>query len=244
LKPRPVKGLRRAAALQNRAGHCPLVHIGAGGNGNIRFVSTLPSTCHPGGKIMAARKTTAAVAWTWSAIFTGVIASLVVQILLTMLGLGVGLLSISAATASSAPFGVSWAAFLWWVASGVFASFVGGVFAAMHSPSQSENMRIGHAVASWAVATVLIVAAAGLTAGGAATMAGNLVGPTSTTAANIQALSRPAAGGAVNQAQLEQARKQFGVAMFASFFALLLGAGAAYLGGASEDDLEDWLKGR
>jgi hypothetical protein len=193
---------------------------------------------------MAARKTTATVAWTWSAIFTGVIASLVVQILLTMLGLGVGLLSVSAATASSAPFGVSWAAFLWWAASGIFAAFVGGTFAAMHSPSQSENVRIGHAVASWAVATVLVVGAAALTAGGAATMAGAMAGPGSATAANIQALTRPAPGVTVSQQQLEQARRQFGAAMFASFFALLLGAGAAFLGGAAEDDMEDWLKGR
>ncbi len=56
---------------------------------------------------MAPRKTTATVAWTWSAIFTGVIASLVVQILLTMLGLGVGLLSISSTTASNSALGVS-----------------------------------------------------------------------------------------------------------------------------------------
>lgn len=188
---------------------------------------------------MAPRKTTATVAWTWSAIFTGVIASLVVQILLTMLGLGVGLLSISSATASNAPLGVSWAAFLWWVASGIFASFVGGTFAAMHSPSQSENQRVGHAVASWAVATVLVVGAAALTAGGAATMASNLAGPTSSAAANIRALSQPAQGTTVTPQQLEQARKQFGAAMFASFFALLLGAGAAYLGGKAEDELPD-----
>lgn len=191
---------------------------------------------------MAPRRTTATVAWTWSAIFTGVIASLVVQILLVMLGLGVGLLSVSSTTVSTSPFGVSWAAFLWWVASGIFSSFIGGIFAAMHSPSQSENMRIGHAVASWAVATVLVVAAAGLTAGSAATVAGNLSGPAG---AQIQSLTRPTGQGqALSGPQLEQARKQFGAVMFASFFALLLGAGAAYLGGASEDDLEDWLKGR
>jgi hypothetical protein len=190
---------------------------------------------------MAPRKTTATVAWTWSAIFTGVIASLVVQILLTMLGLGVGLLSVSSTTVSTSPLGVSWAAFLWWAASGIFAAFVGGVFAAMHSPSQSENMRIGHAIASWAVATVLVVAAAGMTAGGAATVAGNLSGPAG---AQIQSLTRPAQAQTMSPAQTEQARRQFGVAMFASFFALLLGAGAAYLGGASEDDLDDWLRGR
>ena len=40
------------------------------------------------------------VSWTWSAVLAGVFASLVVQIILIMLGLGVGLLTVSAATAT------------------------------------------------------------------------------------------------------------------------------------------------
>jgi hypothetical protein len=193
---------------------------------------------------MAARKTTAAVAWTWSAIFSGVIASLVVQILLTMLGLGVGLLTLDTSTAASAPFGVSWAAFLWWAATGIFSSFVGGTFAAMHSPSQNENVRIGHAVASWAVTLVIIAAAASLSAGGAANIASNLAGPGSMTSTRLQVLSRPAGTGTAPTAQqLEQARKQFAAGMFASVFALLLGAGAAYLGGKAEDELPAWVRG-
>jgi hypothetical protein len=52
--------------------------------------------------------------WTWSAVLAGVFASLVVQILLTMLGFGIGLLVIDLPTAQSAPAGASWAAFVWW----------------------------------------------------------------------------------------------------------------------------------
>jgi hypothetical protein len=37
---------------------------------------------------------------------------LVVQVLLTMLGLGIGLMSLDTSTAASAPLGVSWGAFL------------------------------------------------------------------------------------------------------------------------------------
>ena len=62
----------------------------------------------------------------WSAIVAGVVASLVVQILLVMLGVGVGLISIDSSSASTAPVGVSWAAFLWWALAGIVAAFIGG----------------------------------------------------------------------------------------------------------------------
>ena len=55
--------------------------------------------------------------WTWSAVLAGVFASLVVQILLTMLGFGIGLLAIDVPTAQSAPAGAGWAAFVWWAVS-------------------------------------------------------------------------------------------------------------------------------
>lgn len=45
---------------------------------------------------MPNRATTDTASWTWSSVMAGVIASLVVQVMLTMLGLGIGLLSIEA----------------------------------------------------------------------------------------------------------------------------------------------------
>ena len=60
--------------------------------------------------------------WTWSAVLAGVFASLVVQILLTMLGFGIGLLAIDVPTAQSAPAGAGWAAFVWWAVSGIIAA--------------------------------------------------------------------------------------------------------------------------
>jgi hypothetical protein len=47
------------------------------------------------------------------AVLAGVFASLIVQILLTMLGFGIGLLAIDVPTASSAPASAGWAALLW-----------------------------------------------------------------------------------------------------------------------------------
>jgi hypothetical protein len=177
--------------------------------------------------------------WTWSAVLAGVFASLVVQILLTMLGFGIGLLAIDIPTASSAPAGAGWAAFVWWAVSGIIAAFVGGAVAAANSPDQTGLGRVGHALAAWSVATVVVVAASALMPAAATSMASNLVGPSYAASARVAALSgvppgRETVGSTVRsptQAQIEEARKHFAYVMFASFCALLLGAGAAYAAG-------------
>jgi hypothetical protein len=179
--------------------------------------------------------------WTWSAVLAGVFASLVVQILLTMLGFGVGLLAIDVPTAQSAPAAAGWAAFVWWAVSGIIAAFIGGAVAAANSPDQTGLGRVGHALGAWAVATVVVVAASAMIPASATSVASNLVGPSYTASARMAALSgTPSRGETVGstarsatQAQMEEARRHFAYVMFASFCALLLGAGAAYAAGIS-----------
>src|SRR3954465_1320106 len=115
--------------------------------------------------------------WGSAAVLAGVFASLVVQILLTMLGFGIGLLAIDIPTASSAPAGAGWAAFVWWAVSGIIAAFVGGAVAAANSPDQTGLGRVGHALAAWSVATVVVVAATAMIPASATSVASNLVGP-------------------------------------------------------------------
>lgn len=177
-------------------------------------------------------------AWTWSPVLAGVFASLVVQILLTMLGFGIGLLAIDTPTAASAPASAGWPAFVWWAVSGIIAAFVGGAIAAANSPDQSGLGRVGHALGAWAVATVIVVAAAAMIPASAASIAGNLAGPSYAANARIAYYlnnpTRETVGGASRpgtQAQMEEARKHLAYAMLASFCALLLGAGAAYAAG-------------
>ncbi|TKV77720.1 hypothetical protein FDV58_29375 [Bradyrhizobium elkanii] len=177
-------------------------------------------------------------AWTWSPVLAGVFASLVVQILLTMLGFGIGLLAIDAPTAASAPASAGWPAFVWWAVSGIIAAFIGGAIAAANSPDQSGLGRVGHALGAWAVATVIVVAAAAMIPVSAASIAGNLAGPSyaanariayysnNPTRETVGSTSRPG-----TQAQMEEARKHLAYTMLASFCALLLGAGAAYAAG-------------
>ena len=79
--------------------------------------------------------------WTWSAVLAGVIASLIVQVLLTMLGLGIGLIAVDIPTAATAPVKTGSAAALWWWASGIFAAFVGGAVAGAYALTQRVNIR-------------------------------------------------------------------------------------------------------
>jgi hypothetical protein len=193
---------------------------------------------------MASRTTSVSFfGWTWSAVLAGVFTSLVIQILLTMLGFGIGLLTVDIPTASSAPAVAGWSAFVWWAVSGIVAAFIGGAVAAANSPDQTGLGRVGHALASWAMATVLVVTATALTAGSATNIASNLAGPASAANARVAYYANPsnyrpretvgASTQAPTQAQLDDARKHFAYVMFASFCALLLGAGAAYAAGAA-----------
>jgi hypothetical protein len=175
------------------------------------------------------------VAYNWPAIIAGVVASFVVQILLTMLGIGVGLLTLGAPAAGSEPLGVGWVAFLWWAISGIVAAFVGGWIAGAASTAASGR---ANGLAAWALATVIVAATAALTAG-TTSIAGNLAGPTAISTARLDALSREARAPATarqqrpptGQPQVDVARKAVAWGMLASFAALLIGAAAAFVAG-------------
>jgi len=174
--------------------------------------------------------------WTWSAILAGVFASLLTQIMLTMLGFGAGLLSIDIATANEAPKATGHIAFVWWAVSGIIAAFIGGAVAAANAPDQSDAGRVGHALGAWAVAIVVVVGASALTAGSAANVVGSLSGPSYSAFTRMDNLrarapSRETTGQATarpTEAQAEEARRHFAYVMLASVAALLLGGFAAY----------------
>jgi hypothetical protein len=170
--------------------------------------------------------------WTWSAVFAGVITALVFQVLLVMAGFGFGLLTIDVPTADNAPKAVTWGVFTWWAVSGVIGAFAGGWVAANFSDSFTPEGRATHGLMSWALATLIVV---GVTASAANTIAGNLIGPIGTSYAQYHRLTDPPRVGTTaparpTQAQLEAARRNLALVMLASFFALLVGAGAAVAG--------------
>ena len=197
------------------------------------YVTDTPATA----ATTASTTSQARVMWSWSAVAAGTLTSLIIQVMLTMLGLGVGLISTDVPTAANAPVAVTTGAVLWFIASGIFSAFVGGAVAGALTPYASDRARSGHALATWALASLIVVGASLLTVPGNVTVAGQLGGPTINAATRLQALQRvqPAA----TQAQLEAARKAAATTMFVSFIGLVLGACFAFIGGRWSDELRE-----
>ena len=143
----------------------------------------------------------------------GVFAALVTQILLNLLGVGLGLTAIDARTTDAST--VQWGAFTMWAISGIIAAFVGGGIAGWMAGAVDGSPGF-HGLATWTITTVIVVAAASYIAT-AGTAVGLMAGP-----------SFARAG--VSPAEAQAAASAAGPIALASFVALIIGAIAAYLG--------------
>ncbi|KAA0970716.1 PhnA-like protein [Aureimonas fodinaquatilis] len=94
----------------------------------------------------------------WGAIFAGVAVALVVQVLLTMLGVGLGVATLDPGTGDNP--GVttfSVVAGIWYLLSGLIAAFIGGYIAARMSGKTIPTTGALHGLATWAVTTLLVL---------------------------------------------------------------------------------------
>lgn len=126
----------------------------------------------------------------WGAIFAGVALALIAQVLLNMIGIGIGMATLDPGTRdnpSLGGFGIG--AGIWWVLSGIIASFLGGLAAGRLSGQPRPDTAAWHGLITWAVASIVIVyllsTAVSSIIGGAMGALGNLA----TTTANAAAAS-------------------------------------------------------
>src|SRR6201989_2532240 len=118
----------------------------------------------------------------WGAIIAGVVTALVVQLLLNLLGIGVGAASLSAANLAENPGASTFSigAGLWWTLSGIIASFCGGVVAGRLCGVTKLNTARWHGFVAWCVTTLLIfyllTSAIGGIVGGSLSALGNTLG--------------------------------------------------------------------
>jgi len=92
----------------------------------------------------------------WAAIFGGVILVITVQLLLSLLGAGIGLGIVDVnggATPSSSTLGIG--AGLWWVVSSCIALFAGGYAAAWFAGIDSRFDGVLHGIVTWGIATLV-----------------------------------------------------------------------------------------
>jgi hypothetical protein len=102
----------------------------------------------------------------WGAIFAGVVVALVVQILLTMLGVGIGMATLDPASGDNpAASTFSITAAIWWFISGIIAAFAGGYIAARMSGRTVPTTGAFHGLTTWAVTTLVVLYLLTTTAG-------------------------------------------------------------------------------
>ena len=94
----------------------------------------------------------------WGAILAGVAAALVVQLLLNILGVGIGASAVDAANTADNPTAgnFSLTAGIWWTLSGIIASSAGGIVAGRLCGTSDGNTARWHGLVSWCVATLVI----------------------------------------------------------------------------------------
>jgi hypothetical protein len=128
----------------------------------------------------------------WGAIFAGVVVGLVVHVLLTMLGVGIGLATLDPGTADNpAASTFSMAAGIWYIVSGIVAAFAGGYIAARMSGKTVPTTGALHGLTAWAFTTLLVLymlsTAVGTMVGGAFSGVANAIGGVSQTVAETAA---------------------------------------------------------
>jgi hypothetical protein len=126
----------------------------------------------------------------WGAILAGVATALVVQVLINLLGMGIGAWSLNAADTANNPSasGFSIGAGIWWTVSGLIASFVGGAVAGRLSGAAQVSTARWHGFVTWATTTLVILwlltTTVGALLGGTLTTLGNALGGVGRSAAS------------------------------------------------------------
>jgi len=140
----------------------------------------------------------------WGAVFAGAVIALVLQLLLNMFGLGFGLSTVDPGTADGSPSAgaLGLGAGIWFVLSGIIASFVGGIAAGRLSGKPRESTAGWHGLVAWAVTTLGVVyllssAVGGIVGGTLGAVGGVARGAASTVGGAVQtaATAAPAVTG-------------------------------------------------
>jgi hypothetical protein len=94
----------------------------------------------------------------WGAVFAGAALALVTQLIINMIGIGIGMATLDPGTAdnpSAANFSIT--AAIWWLISGIIAAFVGGYAAGRLAGKPRESTAGWHGLVAWAATTLVVV---------------------------------------------------------------------------------------
>jgi hypothetical protein len=146
----------------------------------------------------------------WGAVFAGVVIALTAQLLLNLLGVGIGLATIDPSAANNPdPKTFSISAGVWWAVSGIVAALIGGYAAGRLSGRPKESTTGWHGLIAWAGTTLvvfyLLSTALGAVVGGAFSAVSSAMGGVGQIASTAAQTAAPAiASGSNPFADLEQ----------------------------------------
>ncbi|UHG93818.1 hypothetical protein [Spirosoma oryzicola] len=137
----------------------------------------------------------------WSAVFAGVLVAIVSQLLLSLLGLGIGLSTIDPETEQNPTAGLGTGGAIWYVISSLLSLFVGGWIAGRLASAPRLFDGIIHGVLTWSLATLLTIyfltTTIGSLIGGASRLLGGIVRTAGSAAGSVASAAGPQLGQAV-----------------------------------------------
>lgn len=128
----------------------------------------------------------------WAAVFAGVILAMVIQLMLSMLGTGIGMSTVDplqGETPGASALGLG--AGIWWAVSSLIALFVGGWVASHLAGIPRKVDGVLHGLLTWGLSTLIILYLLGTALGSVLGGAFNLVGGIASTAAQGVAAVAP-----------------------------------------------------
>lgn len=184
----------------------------------------------------------------WGAVFSGVVIAFAVQLILNLLGLGLGFATLdTVAGTGMSSYEFSWAGAMWWTVAGLIASAAGGFAAGRLAGEPKFTTSAWHGLISWATSILVMAVLMASTAGATARMTGpfqiamdreNAVvypGATMARSDNMAAVSpstRSTGDSSTYAADTPVIDSDvIAAASLASAIALMLGAIAAWMGG-------------
>lgn len=133
----------------------------------------------------------------WSAVFAGVLVAIVTQMLLTLLGLGIGLGTIDAVEERNPTAGLGTGSAIWYIVSSLLSLFLGGWVAGRLASAPRLFDGVIHGVLTWCLVTLLTIYFLTTTIGSIIGGAGRLVGGLVKTAGSAVASAGPGLGNMV-----------------------------------------------
>jgi hypothetical protein len=136
----------------------------------------------------------------WSAIFAGVTAAIAVQLLLNLLGVGVGAATINPQQGQQPGQGLAIGAAIWFALSSIISLFVGGWIAGRLAGVPNRRDGALHGFVTWALASLVIFYLLSTAVGGLLGGAASVLGQTASLAARGAQAVSPAAANVITQA--------------------------------------------